>query len=204
MNAPYGIGSRDYLGRAKKLLSDSSCESMFYAALELRCGTEARMREYLEVADEICQKKKQGWQIAKLGNDLERAFKVGDRIVQITFENMTTGKQCRTYYTPVSSKLRKQAECMGDYLHALKTYREPDNDWWKTLRVFLNETFEALSAATRGTLLGPPLFRPGGKRLKTHHEIGVDSASDEAMRTIAGAGATVTIDVQYFDKLPVE
>lgn len=204
MNTPYRIGSRDYLGRAEKLLNDGARESLFYAAFELRCGTEARMHEYLEVADEITEKKKQGWQIAKLGNNLERAFKLGDRIVQITFENLAAGKQCRIYYTPVSSKLRKHAERMGDYLHASKTYRKLDVGWWKSFRVFLNETTEELSNATKGTLLGPPLLRPDGKTIKTHHELEVDPANDEAMRAITSARASVTMDVQYFDKLPAE
>ena len=48
-HSQYKITSRDYLSRARICLDEGSNRFLFYAAFELRCGIEARMREYLEV-----------------------------------------------------------------------------------------------------------------------------------------------------------
>jgi len=75
----YGIASRDYLKRAQKCLNRGDCESLFYAAFEIRCGVEARMQEYLEVQKHIAKKKRQGWQVVKLARNIEDAFRLGDK-----------------------------------------------------------------------------------------------------------------------------
>ncbi len=198
----YSSGSRDYLKRARQLLNTGDSESLFYAAFELRCGIEARMQQYLEIADEISEKKKQGWKIAELGKNLEKAFKVGDKIVQLTFEDTATGKQCRIYHTPVTTELRKQGQQLGNYLHAMKVYRKPDDPWWNSFKSLLNEACEKLAIATKGTLLGPPLLRPDERTFKTHEELEVDVLVDEAMREIICAKRNIKIGVKYFDRLP--
>jgi hypothetical protein len=73
----YRTSSRDYLLRAQERLRDGTREALFYAAFELRCGIEARMRQYLEVCDHISKKKKEGWKIADLGRGTEEAFRLG-------------------------------------------------------------------------------------------------------------------------------
>src|ERR1700722_9369106 len=98
----YLCDSRSYLRRACDLLNEKELRFLFYAALELRCGIEARMREYLEVAEQISEKKKQGWRVAELGGNLERAFQTGDKIVEIIIENPEFEGTCKVYYTPVS------------------------------------------------------------------------------------------------------
>lgn len=198
----YRSSSRDYLKRARHLLSRGDCESLFYAAFELRCGIEARMQEYLEIAEEISEKKKQGWKIAELGKNLEKAFKLGGKIVQLTFENVASGKQCRIYHTPVTAELRKQGQQRGNYLHATKVYRKPDDPWWVSFKTLLDETCEELAIATKGTLLVPPLLRPDGKTFKTHHELEVDSQADEVMREIGRTRENIFMEVEYLDKLP--
>jgi len=47
----YGFASDNYLQRARMQLDGKTCEGLFYAAYELRCGIEARMREYLDGHD---------------------------------------------------------------------------------------------------------------------------------------------------------
>ena len=81
----YGVSSRSYFRRAEKLLGDSTPESLFYAAFELRCGIEARMQQYLEAQKQISAKKRNGWQIAKLAKNIERIFRTGDKIAKFTF-----------------------------------------------------------------------------------------------------------------------
>ena len=52
-NEEYAIGSRDYLARARRRSSEGSAEALFYAALEVRSGVEARMQEYLEAQQHV-------------------------------------------------------------------------------------------------------------------------------------------------------
>jgi hypothetical protein len=51
----YGIHSRSYLKRARQRLDEGYPESLFYAAFELRCGVESRMKEYLDAQDHISE-----------------------------------------------------------------------------------------------------------------------------------------------------
>ncbi len=74
MGKTYEISSRDYLRRARECVREDSVSSLFYAALEVRSGIEARMQEYLEVWDHIAKKKKRGWRIVDLGRNVENSF----------------------------------------------------------------------------------------------------------------------------------
>jgi hypothetical protein len=201
MNAEYRSASRDYLQRAQNLLRDDNAPSLFYAAFELRCGVEARMREYLEVAEDISEKRKQGWEVVKLGKDIERAFEVGDKIVQLIFHGAGNTEVC-IYHTPVSSKLQKQAKQLGDYMHALKVHRKPEDPWWKSFRLLLEETRRGLAIATTGTLLGPLLLGPDRKTTKMHHELEIDPLADELVLKIGKEKGNVKLQVRYLDALP--
>ena len=200
----YRSGSRDYLIRARQLLNSGETAALFYAALELRCGIEARMQEYLEIAEDISEKRKQGWRIAELGKDLGKAFRLGDKIVQLILVNAASGKRCKIYHTPVTARLRKQGQQLGSYLHAMKVYRKPDDPCWTSLKVLLEETCEELAVATKGTLLGPPLLHSNRKTFKMHHELEVDPHADEVMREIGRTREDVIVKVEYLDKLPAD
>src|SRR5215469_13961894 len=103
----YDITSREYLQRAMARIAEGSQEALFYAAFELRCGIEARMREYLEVWEHISKQKKNGWQIAKLGQDIESAFKTGDKFVRFAVQEQTSERLAICFYhTPVTTRLR--------------------------------------------------------------------------------------------------
>lgn len=54
----YGVGSRDYLRRAKDLLAQGTPAALFHAAFELRCGIEARLQEYRDAATKVAKLKK--------------------------------------------------------------------------------------------------------------------------------------------------
>jgi hypothetical protein len=83
----YGISSRDYLQRAMTRIAEGSSEVLFYAAFELRCGIEARMQEYLHAWDHVSKKKRNGWRIAELGRNIERAFRARDTFVRWAVHN---------------------------------------------------------------------------------------------------------------------
>jgi hypothetical protein len=157
MSEAYRISSRDYLGRAEKRLSEGSLESLFYAAFELRCGIESRMQEYLEVWEHIAESKKKGWRIADLGKNIEREFRIGDKVVRWAVRDKATGALIVCFYhTPVTRELRTLGEKLGNYLHSMKKLRSEDDPWWAVVRRTLSETVTGLRTANVGTLLGPP------------------------------------------------
>ena len=122
MTESYGVSAQAYLARAEARLASSRCEELFYAALELRAGIESRMQEYLQEQRHISKKKKKGWQIAKLGRNIEHAFRLGDKVAEITItESESKAPIAVLYYTPVKSTLKKKAERLGYYLHAIST-----------------------------------------------------------------------------------
>jgi len=54
----YNVDSKNYLKRARSQLDSQSYEGLFYAALELRYGIEARIKEFLESHTHIPNKRK--------------------------------------------------------------------------------------------------------------------------------------------------
>ena len=113
----YRTGARDYLNRARVQLDEGTPEALFYAAFELRCGIEQRMREYLEAWDHVSEKKKRGWKIPDLGRSLDQTFKLGDKVAKFTVSARDRSKVYGVfYYTPVSEKLKAMAGQLGNYL----------------------------------------------------------------------------------------
>ncbi|GEM_PF-709954 len=170
----YQISSRDYLARARTRLSDNTQEALFYAALELRCGIEARYQEYLGAWDHIAEKKKSGWKIANLAKDVEGAFKTGNKIAEIRIydKNIVNEALLIFYFTPVTSDLKRGVERrLNDCLHTMKRLRKSEDTFWKKLRKDLEKIAGQLELANRGTLLGPPLMRADGKKIDMNCEI---------------------------------
>ena len=160
MTESYGVSAKAYLARAEARLASGRCEEFFYAALELRAGVESRMQEYLEAHRHISKKKKKGWQIAKLGRSIEQAFRLGDKVAEITvIEVESKSRIALLYYTPVKDTLNKKAGRLGDYLHAISFQKVSNDKWWLTFRTLLEQTVDELSEATEGVLLGPPMMR---------------------------------------------
>ncbi len=112
------VSASSYLARAKELLATKDKASLFYAALELRCGIEARMQEHLSVAHGITKAQAEQWEIKKLGRSIDTAFGLGDSML-IVFLNMVDGRSCQFIYVPVSNRLQEIGKRCGDYLHAL-------------------------------------------------------------------------------------
>lgn len=155
----YGVRSKDYLFRAKELIAEDRIESLFYAAFEIRCGIEARMNEYLEVQKHISAKKKRGWKISQLANNIEDAFRLGEKkaIIQIV-DSKSNEPVLSAEYTPVRKNGRKIAEQLGNYLHQAKSFYPDDSDHWVHFKKLLNTGVEELEFSTSGSLLGPPIY----------------------------------------------
>jgi len=157
----YRVTGKDYLQRAKSRLSDGTKESMIYAALELRSGIEARLKEYFDAQAETTKKKRRGWQVTKLANQLEQVFRTGKKGVRLVIIDAQENTQIsEVIYTPVTPKLRKMAERLGDYLHSLEKNKANNEDWWKNLRSYLEKVSDELEFACSGALKSPPLEHP--------------------------------------------
>lgn len=203
MKETYGVSARDYLQRACYRLSSDDPAALFYAAFELRCGIEARMKEYLDVWTHISNKKKKGWKIADIHRNLEQAFRTGDKIIRWSVLNP---KSCELgiclYHTPVSADLRKDAQVIGNHLHSMKKFRAPSDEWWDNLRADLVLASNRLDSAVAGTLLGPPMTKDGTNEIDMKVEIPPHCSADEIMARMGGKGKEMTIKVAYLESLP--
>jgi len=165
----YRISSAGYLERAEALVASISKNSLFYAAFEIRCGIEARMREYLEAREDVSEKKKQGWGVARLGKTIDAVFDskngLSDKIVRLQFFDRSSKEILyQLYYTPVSSSLRAIGERLGDYLHAQRDITSMTPEWWQKFGENIELGLAGLRDTNRGTIMGPPMFGPD-KRL---------------------------------------
>jgi len=197
----YSVIPEAYLLRARQRLDEAGQESLFYAAFELRCGIEARMQEVLEAQADVSRKKKHGWKIAKLGKEIERVFRIGDKIVEITIDRLDGTRPVVLYYTPVSSTLRKMAEQLGDLLHAMKAYKDDSDEWWNGTRNYLEAVYVELRNATFGALLGPPLLNRKTGRIIMNVQVR-DSGPNGGRTALGEIGSEVSFEVRYLDRLP--
>lgn len=157
----YSIKSIDYLSRARSRLDALGTENLFYAAFELRCGIEARLKEYLDAQAETTKKKRNGWRIDKLVKQIESIFKLNSKGLKlIVFDPETTNIITTILYTPVTPQLQKMGERLGDYMHSQNTERLDSDVHWTLMRRNLEMTYQELGFATSGTLMAPPLVHP--------------------------------------------
>jgi hypothetical protein len=61
-------------------------------------------------------------------------------------------------YTPVTAHLRKMGEKLGNLMHAPVQYYLLDNPWWERTQNCLEAVWVELNKATRGNLMGAPLW----------------------------------------------
>ena len=194
--------ARAFLPRAQDRLVERAPECLLYAALELRLGVEARYHEYLDAAEEVTTLKKRGWQVAHLAKGLERAFKLGNKIVSLTLLDADATAQTTFYYTPVPRRTRQIAERLGDCLHFTPRFRPTKEAWRKSLRELIEEGIAGLQIATTGTLLAPPMYHDGTKEGMILVEVPAGT-SFEVARTMLGApGGQIRFRIDYHDVLP--
>lgn len=196
MKMAYRISSRDYLARARCCLANNDLESLFYAAFEVRSGIEARMQEYLEVQAHISKKKRQGWQVAKLANNIEDVFRLGEKEAVLRVRDRQTKELLfEARYTPVKKSLQKKAKVLGNFLHAAKQYHAPDSPYWKKFRADLEAAVGELEYANSGRLLGPVLFHPNKERFDMKLELQTPEEQDAVKRL--GVGVKAIVEVSY-------
>ena len=161
----YGIKSVDYLVRARSLLDTKDNAALFYVAFELRCGIEARLKEYFDGQAETTKLKRAGWKIDKLAKQVENVFKLNSNkgLRLEIFDAETNAPITTVLYTPVTPQLRKMAERLGGYLHSQNVKEIDTEPYWAAMRKQLEMTYQELRFATSGVLLAPPLAHPTNK-----------------------------------------
>lgn len=156
----------------------------------------------MEAQRENTAKINQGWRIAKLAKRLERHFKTGDKVIRIVMREKNGVPFYVLVYTPVTTKLRKMGEMLGNYLHVPLEYRGPDHPWWVEIRAFLESVGQELSKATSGNLLGAPLWHPATGRVFAVSEPLPTETVDEHMAAVGCVGREFIAEVEYFDDMP--
>jgi hypothetical protein len=201
----YGTSAKDYLARAEDRLGEGTPEALFYAALELRCGVETRMKQYLDAQAHISKAKKRGWEIAKLAKGIEEAFRAGDQIVELSVTDTTDGKiLARFLYTPVTSRLQKLGQQLGNYLHATSTSAQRDEAWWSDFRSKLDEAVHLLRMATTGELLGAPLLHKKTHQIQMSGEFDANDRRLAFMQGLVESKSKIVVRVGYHKEWKLE
>lgn len=152
MDSP--VSAISYLSRAKKLLRSDDKADHIYAALELRCGVEARLKEHAAVAVGISKSHLAHYEIRKLSRTVQEAFGLGDTFLTVFLE-LADGRTGQFLYAPVTSQLQTIAARLGDYLHALPHERVVADGFWENLRIQLTEGCGLLELACSSDVLRP-------------------------------------------------
>ncbi len=203
MTRSYEIDASGYLRRARVQLDAGTREELFYAAFELRCGTESRLQEYLDARDDIAKHRKQGWKIMGSAKELDRILRLGDTVFEASFLNERSEVVMALYYTPVTARLRESAGArLHDLLHAMKKPFDDENRWWSDTWSFLEQVYTDLQHACKGTLLAPIMRSPDGESYHMITSLRPDSPVTDKVQSVSQPGDTVTIKVRYLASLP--
>jgi hypothetical protein len=198
----YGNSARHYLTRARLRLRESKPESLFYAALELRCGIETRMEEYLGVWEHISESKKRGWRVAELARNVEETFRSGNDVVRCSLLDRASRRPMIIFYhTPVSPDAQKAAMRLGSYLHSLKSHKDLGDAFWQKLRTELDVAARLLETANIGTLLGPPMTKDD-RKTNMKVELVFSALPADTVIIQMTSDAPVTMKLEYLSALP--
>ena len=172
----YGIPSHCFLERARKqlkLFDEDTPESLFYAALELRMGIEARLFEYIEASLRASKKpleRIKDYSAKKLLRKLSKIAPDATNPATLTMSTGAIGQGTVLEYVPVTRQLASYHGMLGEILH-FKFFR--NNKYWyrkkrlsqkpkkKSLldyRDFLEEAATELEKVNRGALRTHPKF----------------------------------------------
>lgn len=198
----YGTSSRDYLARADALLRESTVDTLFHAAFELRCGIEARLQECLEPHEHIPLGRRTAWQVGNLHRTATDAFGSSDEVVRVEVHDRATSAHLFTlFYTPVTGRLKDIAQRLGDYLHVAKRSYAAEDAYWDDLRTLLVEGTTLLREATTGTLLGAPLINRATGQSSLPVELRPDENGIYVDQIRALKGRSVVMNVARFSSL---
>lgn len=193
----YEISSRAYLERARIQLDKNTPENLFYAAFELRCGVEARLKEYLDNLPHINEKIKNGWRIPNLAKNIEKSYKLGNKIAKIS--EINNGSILNTFYhIPVSQNLQQNCAKLGNYLHS-QNHLMNEKDFIG-MNNFLEVVYSELFKVNQGNLLGPPLLNTKTGTVSLIIEIPSEEMKIKHTQ-LKNNAESIVMRVEYIDKL---
>ncbi len=196
----YHTSSYDYLERAQERLAEGSHQALFYAALELCCGIEQRMREYSSSQKQISKRLQKGWRTTHLGKDLNKVFKARKKVIALTIIDETKGDPIIIlYHTPVRQELQIIGEKLGNYLHAMREYQPDESDWWQDFKWLLKRGIKGLEGATKGNLMGIPLLNPSTNELTMHTQFERNDPLFEKLSVVLKETQQMNFRVRYLD-----
>lgn len=198
----YDSSPRSYESRIQKLLQTGDEASLLYAALELRCGVEARMKEYLDPLDHIPKAHKKEYSVVKLGRTVDNAFQKKDQICLFTILFPDDGEKLTLRYIPVPKRLQDIAARAGDALHFPGEANADDPEWWGRLRTTIEEGWRWFSYVAEGELIGIPLINKKTQQLILRAVLPLDDVRRAGMRRLP-MGAVHHISVAY-EPMPIE
>ena len=196
----YHTSSYDYLERARERFTEGSHQELFYATLEVCCGIEQRMREYLNAQKQISNKLQKGWRTTHLGKDLNRVFKARNKVIEFKIIDETKGDPIIIlYYTPVTSALQNVGKKLGNYLHAMREYQPDESEWWQDFKWLLKRGIKGLEGATKGNLMGIPLLNPRTNELTMHTQFEKNDSLFEKLSAVLKETQQMNFKVRYLD-----
>jgi hypothetical protein len=191
----YGISARAYLARAKQKLLEHTNESLFYAAFELRCCVESRQEEYA-TGIEFIKKKIKPWKIGETARRLEQLFD-SNKIAKVTV-SIPNADIFVLYHTPVSQRLYKASEKLGDLLHCMKEFKPDNNPFWSQTWHQVAAVYRDAWYSCQGQLITPPL---------RDHPFKVENPPTgllELLERAAQEKLLIRTDIRYLDHPPKE
>ena len=200
---PLDTSTTAYIARIRERLEEPRLEFALYAALELRCAVEGRMKQYLEPLSHIPKAHKKEWSVAKLGKNINSAFKIKEQIATFTICLTDPPEMIELRYIPVSSRLQDIANKLGDYLHFPNEEKLASPEWGEALRALVHEGLAWLDFAASGELMGVPLINR--KTRETNLQIAFASDDPRAARLLnaqQGAQHVIKVDYQPLPKAP--
>jgi len=196
----YHTSSYDYLERARERFAEESHQALFYAALELCCGIEQRIREYSNSQKQISKKLQKGWRITHLGKDLNKVFKARNMVIEFTIiDEIKRDPIIILYYTPVTPGLQNICKKLENYLHAIREYQPDESEWWQDFKWLLKRGIKGLGGATKGNLMGIPLLNPKTNELSMHTQFERNDSSFEKLSAILKKTQQMNFKVRYLD-----
>lgn len=198
----YRLNPRDFLSRARKLLDEKKCSSLFYAALELRFCYEIRVAQYGQYFEDISNKKKKGWKPDNLMKEIEKKYKQLNYsdILELTFYEEDKEEILHTfYYVPISLEVKRAYRKLNELLHVPKDSPINDESWWLSKIEFLENLYGGLKKVVSGNLYGPFLITDG-----KFGEMTTDSndAEKEVIMKIFKKMKVYTVKFNYIKELP--
>jgi DNA-directed RNA polymerase subunit RPC12/RpoP len=154
-NFKYSISPFGYLERAEKHLCNNMPESVFYAALELRCAIEARAREQLFSLEDVPKKAIHLWHAEKIMDEMKKRIDGAMCGLILSFKNKWTNQHIKPFtYKPINKSILIEYGKLGNLLHVQRAII--NQNFIRKNKRWLKATFKKLNEICKGHMLRPP------------------------------------------------